>query len=230
METIINNSELQYLKLNNAITLQKKITKEMLKMQNMISINLDIPKLPNDKILCIYWRFHNFETKIKAISIDFENCFPKNKFNEKNYYTLVQPYDSLPNNINDNIDESKQIFMYTFVFNCTHVFDENYTYVNFSNITLNILTDDNVNESEFNNDSSIEFVVQYKLNPNNLPNDLEKIKIYKLSMVFENLPINLKKIEINEDCTNELIMKYFPKIPLGCEIINQYGIKINNNS
>lgn len=54
METIINHPELAHLKFNNAITINKEITKDMLTLQNELLISFDLSNLVNTKIVCLY--------------------------------------------------------------------------------------------------------------------------------------------------------------------------------
>jgi hypothetical protein len=85
------------------------------------------------------------------------------------------------------------------------------------------------NKFNINYNSSIEIVIQYEVNPNNLPDDLEILKLDEFEMVFVNLPLTLKKIIIDDySIYNSLkkIKQCLPKIPFGCLIENSLGQEI----
>lgn len=216
METIINHQELNFLKYNNSFTICKKITNEMIISPNKILINID---LPNDKINCLYWKFHNINAKINGIGVSKNFCVDK-LLREPLYFTTIQPYQHLLHLINDNFGKNDYIYMYSYSLYCCHdifVYD---TYAKIDVLSFEVQFE---NELKLNGNEFIELVVQIQLNPNNLPNDLEILEIRNLSMIFENLPTSLKIIKIIEDYTDLEIKKYFPKIPFGCKVINHLG-------
>jgi hypothetical protein len=223
METIINKHYLHFLKFNNAVTINKYITYDMLKSQNEISISLDFPKLVNDKIMCVYWRFHNFISNIEGIGLKSSHTIDT-KIRDTHYFTQIQPYHQLPELYNDFDDEKNSIYMFAWSLHCTDIFNANISYAKLNNLTISILSKDNI---ELNNDTSIEFVVQYELNPNNLPQNLEILELNNLSMIFDNLPTCLQIIKITKkEYSNTQINNCLPKIPFGCKIINSYEEEI----
>lgn len=158
METIINNSNLKFLKFNNSITTNKHITKDLLKSQNEISINIDLPNLPNEKILSLYWKFHNFTSNIEGIAIKLANNFTT-VFKNVAYYTLLQPFTHLPYNIDDGIDKMNAIYMCSFSFHCAEIFDVNTLYIKSNYVAIRILTSEIINDTDFNSNPSVELVV-----------------------------------------------------------------------
>jgi hypothetical protein len=219
MQTIINNQKLKFLKFNNAITINKNITKDMLTSQNNISINFDLSDLANYKFMCIYWRFHNFTSIIEGIGLKSSNTIDTNLRNA-NYFTLIQPYQHLPELINGDVNECDDIYMFSWSLHCTEIFNANTSYVKLNNLTISIFSRD---EIELHSDTSIELVVQYQVNSNNLPQNLEILELDNLSMIFDNLPVSLQEIRLTRVFTETQIKNSLPKIPFGCKIIDYYN-------
>lgn len=226
MSDIINNDNLNFLKFNNGMTIYKTICKDMLISKNEIIINFDSLKLPNDNIISLYWKFHNFNYKISGMEVIINNNTLRMR--EPNYFTLLQPYQHLPNMINTGDEEHDYIYMYSFAIFSSNIFNYN-PYAKINKLSFHILTNDDILINEL---STFELVVQTELNPNNLPEDLEILKIDSFDFIFENLPVNLKKIVLSKSYDEiNLIKKCFPKIPFGCKIVDLFDneIILSNN-
>lgn len=79
-----------------------------------------------------------------------------------------------------------------------------------------------------NENCYIEHVIQYKLDIDNLPDNLKILEIclFELERPFTNLPIGLEKIKIMDYVDVKLINKFFPKIPFECKIVNNLDEEI----
>jgi nitrate reductase NapAB chaperone NapD len=216
MSKIIDNSELKFLKFNNATTIYKAIDTDTLKSKNEILIDFDLSALTDNKIIALYWKFHNFNCRIAAIDLACDNT----KFGLRNatYFSLIIPYQHLAHLPNDDNEENNNLYMYSFAMHCSEIFIRD-VFAQINKLSLNIFITDDI---KINENSMIELVVQTKVNSNNLPEDLEILEIPDLiavNMIFENLPYNLKKIKLCKNYDNiNLIKKTFPKIPFGCKI------------
>lgn len=226
MNTIINDTALHFLNFNNSITQKQKITKDMLNQNNELQINFDKSKIPNDRILAIYWKFYNLDIKDCGFLLSLNNkC--NNYFREFNYYSLIKSYQHLDKILNDNEKNGNNyIFMESFAMHPTSIFKNNDSFLrNDVSLSLLVKKDDNfvINENCY-----IEYVIQYKLDIDNLPDNLKILEIclFELERPFTNLPIGLEKIKIMDYVDVKLINKFFPKIPFECKIVNNLDEEI----
>jgi hypothetical protein len=224
MSKIIDNSELKFLKFNNAITFYKAITPNSLISKNEILIDFDLSALIDNKIIALYWKFHNFNYTISAIDLVFDD--ERLGLRNAEYFSMVQPYHHLAHLPNDENEENNNLYMYSYGVHCSEIFIRD-SYAQINKLSLNILISDDI---EINENSMIELVAQTKVNPNNLPEDLEILEISEINavdMIFENFPYNLKKIKICKNYDNvNLIKKTFLKIPFGCKIVDIFDNEI----
>lgn len=222
---IINEPTLHFLKYNNSITKTKKITKDMLKSNNELFITFDLIDLPNDKIIAIYWKFHN--TNIEDAAFSLNTNYNKSLLKELNYYSLIKSYHYLGKMLNDDVnDKNNYIFMDSFSLHPTSILKENDSFLK-KDVSLSLLIKKD-DDFIINDNSYIEYVIQYKLNIDNLPDDLKilEISLSELERPFRNLPIGLEKIKIKYFVDMNLINKFFPKIPFGCKIVNKLDEEI----
>lgn len=155
MEPIIDKPELYFLKLNNSLTINKKLTFDMLKSKNEISLCFDLSNLPNNKILCVYWRFHNFYSEIKGIQTQ-NSPFG---YKSPDVFTVIEPFHQLPNLINDTVEKRNHIYMQSFCFHCMET-TKNTGYISTDKFEMLVLT---YNDVQLNDESTIELVVQYSV-------------------------------------------------------------------
>lgn len=228
METIINDPELHFLKFNNSITKTQKITKEMLNSKNELFINFDLSNVPDNKILAIYWKFYNLDIENCYFLLCYDNYF--NNYREFNYYSLIKSYQFLDKMLNgDEVNKNNYKFMESFALHPTEIFEMNNSSLR-NDVSINLKVKNEKDDFVINENSYIEYVIQHKLNFDNLPENLEVLKIYDLDRIFTNLPIGLRKIIIynkhNYFTNVEKIKECFPKIPFGCKIVNEIGQEI----
>ena len=213
MSSIIDNKHLSHLKYNNAQTFIINITENMISEDSVLKIKLDAEKFNSIKFLAMYWRFKNVEIEGCGIALTFgpeENM----KYKNESYFRLITPYQFLPHDINDEVEPNDSIFMWSIGLHPTEVFNRSSICSIYSSLEMKI-------KNDFDKDASVELVIQYQINPNNLPCDLEILKITSFDYFFDNLPVTLKKIIIDMDkYTVEDIKKHFSKIPFGCLVVN----------
>lgn len=224
MCSLIDNQNLPFLKYNNSQSIKKLITENMI-INDILSIKIDKNMLSSNKILALYWKFHNFNL-VKTGTTYLIDSFERMECRESNYFTLIVPYSNgLINKINlDPTDE--QVHMYSFAEDLQSIFCYNSHEIIKESIELKIKK---INDKfKINSDSSIEIVIQYEVNPDNLPNNLEILELDRFEMELKNLPLTLKKIIIDdydEDYSVDKINKLL-KIPFGCLIENKFGQEI----
>lgn len=222
---IINEPTLYFLKNYNSITKTKKITKDILKSNNELFITFDLKDLPNDKIIAIYWKFHN--TNIEDAAFSLNTNYNSSLLREFNYYSLIKSYQFLDKILSDDEnDKNNYIFMDSFCLYPTSIFKENDSFMS-KDVSLSLLVKKD-NDFIINDNSYIEYVIQYKLNIDNLPDNLKILEVSLSEIVrpFTNLPIGLEKIKIRDLVDMNLINKFFTKIPFGCKIVDKFGEEI----
>lgn len=222
---IINEPILHFLNYNNSLTKTKKITEDMLKSNNELYITFDFTDLPSNKILAIYWKFHN--TNIEDAAFSINTNYKKTILRDFNYYSLIKSFQFLDKILNENEnDKNNYIFMDSFSLHPMSIFKENDLFLK-NDVSLSSLVKKD-DEFIINDNSHIEYVIQYQLNIDNLPDDLKILEVYlsELERPFTNLPIGLEKIKIKKLVDMNLINKFFPKIPFGCKIVNELDEEI----
>lgn len=222
---IINEPILHFLNYNNSLTKTKKITKDMLKSNNELYITFDFTDLSSDKILAIYWKFHN--TNIEDAAFSLNTNYNKSLLKEFNYYYLVTSFQFLDKLLNENENnKNNYIFMNSFSLHPMSIFKEKHLFLR-KDVLLSLLIKKD-DDFIINDNSYIEYVIQYTLNIDNLPDDLKILEIClsELERPFTNLPIGLEKIKIKNLFYMNLINKFFPKIPFGCKIVNKFDEEI----
>lgn len=220
MSTIINNNKLQFLKYNNTEIFNIGLTNDMLISNNKMSINIDVSKCKNKKALSFFWRFHNFYNEIDSIKL--LNDFIRNA----NYYSMIKPFANLPYTINDD-NNYDNIYSDFFSSHSYNIFGKN-SFLNLELLEHNIIniTISFKNEFKINENSTLEFVIQHEIEPNNLPIDLEILELNELYFVFDNFPLNLKKIKLLKNFSLDKIKNSIKKIPFGCVVEDMYGKQI----
>jgi hypothetical protein len=164
MNTIISHPELKFLNYNNSYTIHKKLNILDSKTYELVlQKNIDFNICEN--FICFYWKLYNLNEKIQAMKLSF-NDYQFSIFREPNYYSLVQPFQHLPYNLNDDIEEKNYIYMLSQCFHPTEIFKKSgYTANSINTIKLEIQLEEDIK----NKDVDIEFVIQHLINPNNLP-------------------------------------------------------------
>jgi hypothetical protein len=224
MDPIIDNKHLAHLKYNNAQTFIIDITYDMVNKDSELEIKLDAGKFNSNKILGLYWRFKNVDLEGCGFALTFDSKEIVNYRNES-YFRLIVPYQFLPHDINDEVEPNDSIFMCSIGLRPTEVFNRS-SFCSIGSL-LELKIKNCENNIKINKNASVELVIQYQINPNNLPYDLEILRITSFDYFFDNLPPTLKKIIIYMDKYRvEDIKKHFSKIPFACIVLNNINQKI----
>jgi hypothetical protein len=225
MTSLTDNPGLPFLKYNNAQSITKVITEDMIN-NDILSIKLNAKMFNSNKMMAIYWKFNNFNMENTGITI-FKDSLERISYRTSQHYSLVVPFLIGELNQNNLDSANNPVYILSFTSDVLSVFCYNSYEVIEDSIEFKIKKRND--KFKINYNSSIEIVIQYEVNPNNLPDDLEILKLDDFEMVFDNLPLTLKKIIINDySIYNSLkkIKQCFPKIPFGCLIENRLGQEI----
>ncbi len=228
MTSIIDNPSLSFLKYNNSYSRTKSITKNMI-ADNILLLKFDMSMFYGKNLLSVYWKFCNLDMEDTHISISNTNYYK-----DTNYYAHITPVqDCLAMNYNSNINDYIYFLNFTFE-NPRYIFSElDFVFEKDFYNDFKLRIKKSKSKLKINSNSSIEIVFQYRINPNDLPYDLEILRIYWIDRIFENLPSTLKKIIIDDTrydnpCAYwlEYLHSHLKKIPFGCSIVNRFNISL----